>query len=71
LIGLPDGAGCRRLLAKHLGEVRLAEELRQDDLAERLRGIVPADLEAICSTAKRMAMRRLPLVQTNCHPPVG
>ena len=28
-------------------------------LAERLRGISPADLEAICNSAKRMAMRRM------------
>ena len=29
-------------------------------LAERLKGISPADLEAICNSAKRMAMRRWP-----------
>jgi len=28
-------------------------------LAERLKGISPADLDAICNSAKRMAMRRM------------
>ena len=28
-------------------------------LAERLSGVSPADLEAICNSAKRMAMRRM------------
>jgi transitional endoplasmic reticulum ATPase len=59
-IGLPDEAGCRRLLAKHLAGVRLVEGLREEDLAQRLTGISPADLEAVCSSAKRMAMRRMP-----------
>jgi transitional endoplasmic reticulum ATPase len=58
-IGLPDEAGCRRLLAKHLAGVRLAEGLKEEDLANRLNGISPADLEAVCNSAKRMAMRRM------------
>jgi transitional endoplasmic reticulum ATPase len=58
-IGLPDEPGCRRLLARHLDGVRLAEGLRQEDLAELLSGISPADLEAVCSSAKRMGMRRM------------
>ena len=58
-IGLPDEAGCRRLLARHLAGVRLAEGLREEDLASRLNGTSPADLEAVCSSTKRMAMRRM------------
>jgi transitional endoplasmic reticulum ATPase len=58
-IGLPDEAGCRRLLAKHLAGVRLADGLQEEDLANRLNGVSPADLEAVCGSAKRMAMRRL------------
>lgn len=58
-IGLPDEAACRRLLVRHLAGVQLAEELRHEDLAGRLSGISPADLEAICTSAKRMAMRRM------------
>jgi transitional endoplasmic reticulum ATPase len=59
-IGLPDEAGCRRLLARHLTGVRLADGLGAVDLANRLKGVSPADLEAVCSSAKRMAMRRMP-----------
>ncbi len=67
-IGLPDDAGCRRLLARHLDGSRLVDGLHQEDLARRLAGIAPADLEAICSTAKRMAMRRMPLDATELPP---
>jgi SpoVK/Ycf46/Vps4 family AAA+-type ATPase len=48
------------LLAKHLAGVRLVEGLREEDLVDRLNGMSPADLEAVCSSAKRMAMRRMP-----------
>ena len=59
-ICLPDEVGCRRLLARHLAGVRLAEGLLEEELANRLHGISPADLDAVCSSAKRMAMRRMP-----------
>jgi transitional endoplasmic reticulum ATPase len=58
-IGTPDQAGYRRLLKKHLDGVRLVEGLSSELLAERLSGASPADLEAICNSAKRMAMRRM------------
>ena len=58
-ICLPDEVGCRRLLARHLAGVRLAEGLREADLANRLNGVSPADLEAVCTSAKRMAVRRM------------
>lgn len=58
-IGTPDQAGYQRLLAKHLDGVLLMDDLSVDLLAERLSGASPADLEAICNSAKRMAMRRM------------
>ncbi len=35
------------------------DRLSVEFLSERLKGISPADLEAICNSAKRMAMRRM------------
>jgi transitional endoplasmic reticulum ATPase len=67
-IGLPDEVACARLLARHLDGSRLADGLRQEDLAERLTGIAPADLEAVCGTAKRMAMRRMAPEATELPP---
>jgi transitional endoplasmic reticulum ATPase len=58
-IRTPDQAGYKRLLTKHLGGIRLVAGLSGDVLAERLSGVSPADLEAICNSAKRMAMRRM------------
>ena len=47
------------MLTKHLDGIRLVEGLSVKLLSERLKGISPADLEAICNSAKRMAMRRM------------
>jgi len=58
-IGTPDQAGYKRLLKRHLDGIRLVEGLSEELLAERLSGVSPADLEAICNSAKRMAMRRM------------
>jgi len=58
-IGTPDQAGYKRLLKRHLDGVRLVDGLSGEFLAERLTGVSPADLEAICNSAKRMAMRRM------------
>ena len=58
-IGTPDQAGYKRLLKRHLDGVRLIDGLSGELLAERLSGVSPADLEAICNSAKRMAMRRM------------
>src|SRR5262249_13913604 len=57
-IGTPDQTGYKRLLERHLDGVPLGD-LTRDILAERLAGVSPADLEAICNSAKRMAMRRM------------
>ena len=58
-IGTPHESGYLRLLSKHLEGSRLVEGLSVELLAERLKGISPADLDAICNSAKRMAMRRM------------
>ena len=58
-IGMPHESGYQRLISKHLESIRLVEGLSVELLAERLNGISPADLDAICNSAKRMAMRRM------------
>ena len=58
-VPLPRTSGYQRLLTKHLDGIRLVEGLSVEVLAERLKGISPADLEAVCNSAKRMAMRRM------------
>ena len=58
-IGTPHESGYQRLLRKHLDRVRLVDGLSVELLVERLKGVSPADLEAICHSAKRMAMRRM------------
>ena len=58
-IGTPDQNGYKRLLERHLDGVPLVDGLSRGILAERLAGVSPADLEAICNSAKRMAMRRM------------
>jgi transitional endoplasmic reticulum ATPase len=58
-IGTPDQDGYKRLLERHLDGVPLVDGLSRGILAERLAGVSPADLEAICNSAKRMAMRRM------------
>ena len=47
-IGTPHESGYQRLLTKHLDGIRLVGGLSVELLAERLKGISPADLEAIC-----------------------
>lgn len=59
-IGVPDTAGCRKLIERYMGRARLTDGLSTEYLIEHLRGVSPADLEAICKAAKRFAMRRLP-----------
>lgn len=58
-IGTPHQSGYLRLLSKHLEGIQLIEGLSVELLAERLKGVSPADLDAICNSAKRMAMRRM------------
>lgn len=58
-VGVPDTAGYSRLLRRYLGPIPLADGLQCEALIPRLKGISPADLEALVNTAKRMAMNRM------------
>jgi len=54
----PGSAGVERLLRKYLVNARLEPSLRLEQVAARMAGLAPADLEAICNTAKRFAFSR-------------
>src|ERR1035438_2715758 len=56
---VPDDEGYLRLIEKYLGPIPLAAGLARNDLLARLRGISLAVLQAVFSTAKRMAMNRM------------
>ena len=57
---LPPGAEQRtQLLSLYLKGARVEPGLRVEDIASRLNGMSPADLQAICTAAKRMAFNRL------------
>jgi transitional endoplasmic reticulum ATPase len=58
-VGVPDDQGYLRLIEKYLGPIPLEARLTSHDILGRLRGISPADLQALVSTAKRMAMNRM------------
>jgi transitional endoplasmic reticulum ATPase len=59
-IALPDTHQRLRLLSRYLEGTRLEPALRLEELAQRLTGLSPADLQAVCTTAKRMAFNRMP-----------
>jgi SpoVK/Ycf46/Vps4 family AAA+-type ATPase len=56
-VGVPDDQGYLRLIDKHLGSIPLAASLTSRDIVGRLRGISPADLQALVNMAERMARR--------------
>ena len=58
-IGVPDDQGYLRLIDKYLGPIPLAAGLTRGVILARIRGVSPADLQALASTAKRMAMNRM------------
>jgi len=58
-IGVPDDQGYLRLIDKYLGPIPLAAGIGSGDILTRVKGISPADLQALVSTAKRMAMNRM------------
>jgi len=58
-IGFPDDQGYLRLIDKYLGSIPIAAALTRGAILGRIRGISPADLQALVSTAKRMAMNRM------------
>jgi transitional endoplasmic reticulum ATPase len=67
-IGVPDIAGYHKLVERYMGRARLTDGLTMEHVIERLQGVSPADLEAICKSAKRFAMRRLPEDGTELPP---
>jgi transitional endoplasmic reticulum ATPase len=58
-IGVPDEAGYRKLLKRYLGAAQLADGLTPGTIEDCVQGMSPADLEAVVSTMKRVAMRRM------------
>ena len=59
-IGLPGRTARERLLERYLAGVALAPGASVATLAERLRDLSPADLEAISNAARRFAFNRAP-----------
>ena len=59
VIPLPNADERMQLLARYLHGTRLDPRLTIADLASQLNGFAPADLEAMCTTAKRMAFNRM------------
>ena len=59
LIPPPETAQRVQLLGLYLKGARLEPGLTVEDIAKRLSGLAPADLQAICTAAKRMAFNRM------------
>ena len=59
LIPLPRGDQRVQLVRMFLNDTRLEGGLSIEDIAGNLEGASPADLQAICTAAKRMAFNRL------------
>jgi transitional endoplasmic reticulum ATPase len=57
-VGLPGPPERKKLLHRYLAATRLGPGTEIEELSNRLEGLAPADLEAICTTAKRMAFNR-------------
>jgi transitional endoplasmic reticulum ATPase len=59
LIPVPDSEGRVQLLSRYLKGAGLEPGLTIEDIAKRLIDLAPADLQAISTTAKRMAFNRM------------
>jgi len=59
VILLPDTKERVHLLSRYLKGARLEPGLTIEDIAKRLDGLAPADLQAISAAAKRMAFNRI------------
>ena len=55
----PDDSGYLRLIEKYLGLDSARRGPHVKRILARLKGISPADLQAVVNTAKRMAMNRM------------
>jgi hypothetical protein len=58
-IGVPDDQGYMRLIDRYLGPIPVATGPVPQHIVSQLKGISPADLQALVSTAKRMAINRM------------
>jgi transitional endoplasmic reticulum ATPase len=59
MIPPPETAQRVQLLSLYLKGARLEPGLTVEDIANRLNGLAPADVQAICTAAKRMAFNRI------------
>jgi SpoVK/Ycf46/Vps4 family AAA+-type ATPase len=59
LIPLPDAQQRAELLTRYLKGARLEEGLTIPGVADHLDGLAPADIQAVCTAAKRMAFNRM------------
>jgi transitional endoplasmic reticulum ATPase len=59
LIPLPDAQQRTELLTRYLKGTRLEQGLTVPGVADHLDGLAPADLQAVCTAAKRMAFNRI------------
>ncbi len=57
-IDLPGTVGRELLLRRYLNGVAHESGLGVSEIAERLEGLAPADIEAVCQAAKRFALMR-------------
>jgi transitional endoplasmic reticulum ATPase len=57
-LGIPDDSGYVKLIERFLGRTRLTDGFTTQDILEQVKGMSPADLEAVTNTAKRMALNR-------------
>lgn len=58
-IDLPGTVGRERLLGRYLAGVPLESGLEVSQIAERMEGLAPAEIEAVCQAAKRFALMRV------------
>lgn len=58
-MGVPDAGGYRHLVLRYLGKARLQTGWGVDQLVARVDGMAPADVEALVTSMKRAAMRRM------------
>jgi SpoVK/Ycf46/Vps4 family AAA+-type ATPase len=59
LIPLPDAQQRAQLLTRYLKGARLEQGLTIPGVADHLDGLAPADMQAVCTAAKRMAFNRM------------
>jgi transitional endoplasmic reticulum ATPase len=58
-INLPGTMGRERLLQRYLEGVPIESGLGVSRIADRMEGLAPADIEAVCQAAKRFALMRV------------